>query len=86
MVQFAGRQKDLPRQCQPDPAADHEATGDARQQPRPPRREKFSRAACEYENFELDRMFEHACRSLRRRKKGVSAGAQRRQLADAETG
>jgi hypothetical protein len=31
-------------------------------------------------------MFARACRSLRRRKKRVSAGAQRRQLADAETG
>ena len=34
-----------PRQRQPDAAADHEAAGDARQQPRPPRREERPRPA-----------------------------------------
>ena len=34
-----------PRQRQPDAAADHEAAGDARHQPRPPRREEQPRAA-----------------------------------------
>ncbi len=36
-----------PRQREPDAAADHEAAGDARQQPRPPRREERPRAAGE---------------------------------------